>query len=461
MHTDWLSDIRTTFSLDEFASSGLYQVTGEGDLPTWFDVSSLASECLGAAGCSLARYVCTDDRNMPNVEVDRRLASFWTASSMRPVGWKPQPTWDAIAGDYATKDGWIRLHTNHHRKQALDVLGCDETRDDVAKAVSGWKKDDLEMAIIDAGGCAAAMRSMDDWQHHPQGTAVRQEPLVFWDLWETIRPNLKAPDPVQPFANIKILDLTRVIAGPTAGRFLSAFGANVLRIDPPFWEEPGVAAEMTLGKRCAGLDLTSKDDREIFQALLQEADVLLHGYRPGALSGLGFDPAALRQVNPALIDVSLCAYGWTGPWSTRRGFDTLVQMSSGITDHSMTKANKPVPPFLPVAILDYATGFLMAAATIAALDKRRREGSVMSAKLSLARTAQVLLGSKRNSVDMTNRFAPETEDDLDPWVEESDWGPSRRLRFPLTVQGVEPVWRYPASNLRSSPPNWSQFFQTA
>lgn len=457
MATGELFEIRQAFSLEQFMGSDSYHHTGEGDLPTWFDVTSLAAESLGAAASCLARYVSRDGTDSPSVEVDRRLASFWSVYSVRPVDWKPEPAWDPISGDYAASDGWIRLHANHHREQALSVLGCAANRDEVAKAVASWKTEALETAIVDAGGCAAAMRSLEEWQAHPQGAAVAREPLVHWDNWAPVEPDNSPVTSGQPFSGLRVLDLTRVIAGPAAGRLLSAYGADVLRIDPPFWEEPGIATEMTLGKRCAGLDLKDAADREILKSLLRDADILLHGYRPGALNGLGLDPQGLRAINPRLVDVSLCAYGWSGPWSGRRGFDTLVQMSSGITDYSMKRSEADVPPFLPVAILDYATGFLMAAAAIDALDKRRREGRVMSARLSLARTAHLLLQTKRAGVDKDNPFAPETPDDLDPWRENTDWGPCHRLRFPIKVEGQHPAWRYAASKLRSSPANWAQF----
>ncbi len=193
---------------------------------------------------------------------------------------------------------------------------------------------------------------------------------------------------------------------PIAGRFLAAYGAQVLRIDPPDWEEPGVVPEVTLGKRCAGLDLTQQGDRETFERLLGEADIVLHGYRAGALDGLGYDEEARRRINPNLIDVSLNAYGWTGPWKDRRGFDSLVQMSSGIAHQGMIWSGKDKPTPLPVQALDHATGYLMAAAAITGLTGRLLVGSTMTAKLSLARTAHLLV-SHRDTGDIT-AMPPET-----------------------------------------------------
>lgn len=165
-----------------------------------------------------------------------------------------------------------------------------------------------------------------------------------------------ASDARRPLAGIKVLDFTRVLAGPVATRFLAGLGADVLRIDPPEWDEPGVVPDVILGKRCARLDLHTAEDRRVFEALLARADIVVHGYRPGAMARLGYDEGERRTINPGLVDVSLCAYGWTGPWAGRRGFDSLVQMSIGIAEAGMRwqQAERPVP--LPVQALDHATG---------------------------------------------------------------------------------------------------------
>lgn len=428
-------------------------VTGCGELPSWFAVTDLAAASVGAAGLMLARYAA-DGEAAPAVTVDRRLASLWFGWTLHPDGWQMPPTWDPVAGDYPAKDGWIRLHTNApaHRAAALSVLGTAAERDDVACAVANWHAADLETAVVDAGGCAAEMRGLDDWAAHPQGKAVAAEPLVAWTDHDPIEPRRETIDRARPLAGLRVLDLTRVLAGPIASRFLAAFGADVLRIDPPDWDEPGVVPEVTLGKRCAGLNLKTSGDRAVFERLLASADVLLHGYRPGALPGLGFDPDARRERNPGLVDVSLDAYGWTGPWAGRRGFDSLVQMSSGIAHHGMTASGADRPTPLPVQALDHATGYLLAAAVLSALAERR-QGGVRSARLSLARTAHLLTSA--GTVTPTPEPLKETADDVAPAIEATDWGPARRTRFPLTIEGLKPNWPHPASNLRTASPEWA------
>ena len=434
------------------APTDTFAVTGEGAWPSWFDVTGLATATIGSAGLMLAHYA--DPVRPPAVSVDRRRASLWFDMTLRPDGWDVPSPWDPLAGDYRAADGWIRLHTNapHHRAAALSVLGGDGERAAVERAVAAWRADALETAVVEAGGCAAAMRSREAWSVHPQGGAVAREPLIDW-LEHAPVPQAKRPLPRdRPLAGIRVLDLTRVLAGPVGGRFLAAFGASVLRIDPPDWDEPGVVPEVTLGKRCAGLDLNRPQHRAVFERRLAEADVLLHGYRPGALAGLGFGPATLRRLNPHVIDVCLDAYGWTGPWAGRRGFDSLVQMSAGLAAYGMrmSGADRPVP--LPVQALDHATGYLMAAAALWALGECRASGRVFSARLSLARTAHLLSGS--DSADKTGALSPEGAHDIDPRIEHTDWGPARRIRFPLTIVGIDHRWDLPAGRLHVSHAKW-------
>lgn len=440
---------------DELAAVTL---VGQGDLPSVFATTDLAQASVAAAGLALAGLVHSGGAAHPEVVCDRRLAAMWFSSSLRPQGWAPPPLWDAVAGDYRAADGWIRLHTNapHHRAAALAALGLDvqsATREEVARAVARWQSTELESAVIAHGGCAAQMRSQEQWGSHPQGVAVASEPLVARQLFEGAAALTRRIDPARPLAGVRVLDLTRVLAGPTATRFLAGFGADVLRIDPASWDEPGVVPEMTLGKRCAGLDLRQPADRAVLEDLLRQADVMVHGYRADALERLGLGAQRRRELNPSLVDVALNAYGWSGPWAARRGFDSLVQMSSGIAQAGMRASggDKPVP--LPVQALDYATGYLMAAAAVRGLTLRQTSGVGSQYRLSLARTARLLADHPVPSGPAA--LAGETQADLHPDLEVTAWGPARRLLGPVRLGQAEMAWDRPASPLRSARPAWS------
>ncbi|WP_282413776.1 CoA transferase [Pseudomonas sp. PS01299] len=447
--TDLLTSIQAALGLPHTP----IPFTASGALPSAFAVTDLACASIGAAGQAVSELLRQQTGHLPAVEVDRRLASFWFATSLRPIGWEIPPLWDPVAGDYATKDGWIRLHTNapHHRAAAESVLGACADRASMAAKVAQWSSTELEQAVVEAKGCAAEMRSWAQWQQHPQGLAVNAEPLVHFstDQDEILKPWQGSV--AQPLAGLKVLDLTRVLAGPTASRFLAGLGANVLRIDPPSWNEPGVIPDMTLGKRCARLDLQQPGDRAVFEILLKDADIFLHGYRADALEHLGFGAERRRQLAPGLIDVSLNAYGWSGPWQNRRGFDSLVQMSSGIAEAGQRwkQADKPTP--LPVQALDHATGYLMAASAITLLTERLRSGRGGSARLSLARTAKLLI---EHGPGTSEALRAEAKQDQDSRVEQTPWGPAHRLLAPVTISGTPLQWALPATELGSHRAQW-------
>jgi CoA-transferase family III len=423
-------------------------IVGQGSLPSAFAVTDLAVASIAAAGREVAALIGSD-----HVAVDRVLASAWFQTSIRPIDWDLPPVWDVVAGDYETTDGWIRLHTNaaHHRAAAMAVLGCGKDRKAVAATVARWSAEDLEFAVVEAGGCAAAMRDIESWRHHAQGAAVAKEDLISRTLAQDPVDSPWHPEPGRPLAGVRVLDLTRILAGPVGTRFLAGYGAEVLRIDPPDWDEPSVAPDVTLGKRCARLNLRSPDDRKQFASLVAQADVLVHGYRSDALERLGFGTNELRQLSPGLVDVALDAYGWSGPWATRRGFDSLVQMSSGIAAAGMHRsgADRPVP--LPVQALDHAAGYLVAAAAVRGLRTKLLHGRGSVARLSLARTAAVLIDGPAGSFDDTlgnaDRFGSASR-------EETAFGPLQRLAPPLDIAGAAQYWTLPAATLGSSPASW-------
>jgi crotonobetainyl-CoA:carnitine CoA-transferase CaiB-like acyl-CoA transferase len=282
--------------------------------------------------------------------------------------------------------------------------------------------------------------------------AVNAEPLIQRQAFATAGNQPWLGTTARPLAGIKVLDLTRVLAGPVASRFLAGLDADVLRIDSPTWDEPGVVPEMTLGKRCARLDLKSAEGRQVFEALLRNADILFHGYRADALEQLGYAGDALQRIAPGLIDVSLNAYGWSGPWRNRRGFDSLVQMSSGIAEAGMawTQVDKPSP--LPVQALDHATGYLMAASAIRALSERLKSGRGGSARLSLARTAKLLVDA--GQVPEQPALRAEDAGDQGLVVEQTAWGPAHRLLAPLTISGTPLQWDFSAGELGSHRAQW-------
>lgn len=420
-------------------------------LPSAYAVSELAATSIGLATQACASFIS----NAAPVRVNVRLASRWFRSSFLPRN-RPLPTlWDPYAGDYACTDGWIRLHTNapHHRRAMEQVLGRHADRDALARQVARWPGLRLEQAIVDAGGCAALMRSEQAWLAHPQGAAVMQEPLIAW------LPGTAGPVPqwslpaARPLLGIRVLDLTRVIAGPVATRFLASLGANVLRIDPPHWQEASLDEEMNCGKRRAVLDFKTAAGRDGLRDLLQQADVIVHGYRADALALAGFDAETRARSAPGLVDVSLNAWGWSGPWRNRRGYDSLVQMGCGIAHRGQrwSAGDKPLP--LPVQALDHATGYLMAAAVLEGLRRRRETGLGSRACLSLARTARLLQQHPYAAGSQQRGITIHKHDVLSP-IEITSRGIGERLRSAGYVSGIPQLCASPGVAPGTHPARW-------
>ena len=288
---------------------------------------------------------------------------------------------------WRTADGWLRLHANYawHRERALRVLGCDERPEAVAEVVRDWRGADLEDALADAGALGYVVREREEWLRHPQGRAVAALPLVEQVVGSGAGRSLGAGRVAE---GVRVLDLTRVIAGPVATRTLSAWGAEVLRIDSPRLPElPAQALDTLQGKRSALLDLAEPAAQARLHELLAETDVVVQGYRPGALSRYGLSPHELTERHPHLTVVTLSAWSTAGPWAQRRGFDSLVQCPTGV---AAAEGDGERPGALPAQVLDHATGYLAAAAALLSLARVQRGEPPRLVWLSLAQTAEWL-----------------------------------------------------------------------
>ena len=431
-----------------------------GLLPSVFAVDTLATSAVALSLLSIAELAAARRGGaVPAVQIDRRQAAvlFRSERYVQPLDWEQPPLLDALMGDYRTRSGFIRLHTNYpyHRAALLNVLGVVDARAAVTAAVSAYDSEELEDAVVAAGGCAAAMRTPTDWQTHEQGRALSHEALFELQT----RPatlDLPALTPAElPLCGVRVLDLTRVIAGPIATRLLAAYGAEVLRIDPPgFQEVPALLSETTVGKRRAFLDLKSAQGRTRLDLLLRRAHVLVYGGRHGALDRLGFTREHLLDLNPSLIFVRENAYGFTGPWAHRRGFDSLVQMSIGLAQRGMEAldANKPVS--LPAQALDHATGYLLAAAVCTALTRGLREQRACETRTSLARCGALLMALGEPG---DPRCPDMTAHDIAPYLQEADtgFGRVRRVGPARGIAGISPTWTLAAGPLGVDAPAWS------
>jgi CoA-transferase family III len=513
------------------------QVTGDDPvLPSIFKVGTAAAACVGAVTAAAAILERTRSAEAPSTEPDARgpstvavdvresAVAFRDERYFRIDGEAPI-MWASLSGDYQAADGWVRLHCNfdHHRDAVLRALHLHASaeRAEVAKACAGRTARDIEQAVIDMGGCAAAMRSRAEWQEHPQGRAVAELPLiglhrlgpattdtgsggggpggeVLGPAWTpgpasmdctSTPPGSPAvvhggagggPAVVhggtggvqggagsgaggvegglgdalvgggggRPLAGVRVLDLTRVIAGPVATRTLAAYGAQVLRVGAAHLSEvPGLAISTAFGKRSCELDLRTEEGADAFEGLVAGADVVVQSYRPGALAALGFGPRELAAIRPGIVCVDISAYGSRGPWAERRGFDSLVQMVCGIA-HEGGRGERPVP--LPAQVLDHATGWFAALGVIAGLLRRKAEGGSWHVQVALARTALWLDGLGR--MEAMGQGEPEVDDLLQQMG--SSLGNLTYVRAPGRIGDARPYWPSPPPNRGEHPPEW-------
>jgi crotonobetainyl-CoA:carnitine CoA-transferase CaiB-like acyl-CoA transferase len=375
----------------------------QAHLPSVFPVGTIAAATIGAQALAAAETWRMRTGRAQQVEVNARraLAMFRSERYLTIDGQLPANVWDPIAGYYQAGDGrWIQLHTNfpHHRDGVLRVLQCENDRAAVAQAIGRWQASELDARLAAEGLCAALVRTAEEWQAHPQAAALAALPL-----FEITRIGAAPPEPMaggtdcpRPLSGVRVLDLSRVIAAPVAARTLAQHGADVLAISAAHL--PNIAPlviDTGRGKRSAQLDLRDKQGRDTLRTLVGEADVFLQAYRPGALAAQGFSPGELSKVRPGLVYVSLSAYGRTGPWRERRGFDSLVQSATGIAWEEGQAAALDGPGKLPCQALDHASGYLAAFGAMVALQRRATEGGSWLVRVSLAQTGRWLQSMAR------------------------------------------------------------------
>ncbi|MBT0771718.1 CoA transferase [Kineosporia sp. J2-2] len=358
----------------------------------------------------------------------------------RPLGFAP------LSGFFATSDGWVRTHANypHHEARLRSALEVPATAgvDQLTDALRHLTAAEAEQVIGQAGGIAAAVRTRREWLDSPMAAGP---PPREWITFDT------APSPAVPWrpgaklplTGLRVLDLTRVIAGPVATRTLAALGADVLRLDPPAMPELLDAhLDSGFGKRSALTDLGSGQ----LPGLLDRADVVINGYRNGALDRHGLSPAALRERHPALIVVNLDAWGTRGPWASRRGFDSIVQAACGIADVYRLPGGRPGA--LPVQALDHATGYGIAAATVGLVAARLRDGVTGTAQLSLVRAADLLFRGHAPDLPVQPPGDPQL------LTTDSYYGELRYVPSPFDLDDIPLAYPHPPHRYGSDTPSW-------
>ena len=442
------------------------EITGGSDpiLRTPFRIGEASTAALAAVGLAAADLweLRTGRRQEIAIDARQAAASLRSGHYMKLNGSAVSTERNVVMGFYPAKNGrWSYIHANfpNHRAAALRVLGVPEDHEAVRQAVAKRDALELEEAIIAARGAGGMVRSMAEWAKHPQGAAVASLPLM-----EILKigdsPSERLPEGDRPLSGIRVLDLTRVLAGPTCARTLAEHGADVLKITAAHLPSLGYQEHDTgHGKLSAYLDLREKRDAEILRGLAREADVFSQGYRPGTLANRGFSPEALAKLRPGIVVVSLCAFGHVGPWASRRGFDTVVQSVSGIADRQgkIFPGAAPGPQFYPISAIDYLTGYLMAFGAMVALARRAKEGGSWLVRISLAQTGRWLVARgevpEAQLKDVPKDFKSA---ELERWstTSETPDGKLQHLAPVVRLSETTPRWSRPSVPLGYHQPVW-------
>ena len=433
-------------------------------LPTPFKITETASAALSVVGLAVADLweLRTGRRQNLSINTRQATASLRSTRYLRLDGAKVNTERNTVMGFYPARDGrWSYLHCNfpHHRAAAMKVLGVPEERSAVAKAVADWDALELEEAIIAAGGAGGMVRSAAEWAEHPQGRAIDSLPLMeIVKIGES--PPEALPEGERPLSNIRVLDLTRVLAGPSCARTLAEHGADIMRVTAPHIPFiPYQEFDTGHGKLSTQLDLRDAKELGALLDLARECDVFSQGYRPETLANRGLSPAQLAELRPGIICVSMCAFGHEGPWASRRGFDTAVQAVSGIAARQgeLFPEQDAGPQFYPVAAIDYLTGYLMTFGTMVALRKRAQEGGSWLVRLSLAQVGRWLQQQGEPSTSDVVEAAPEFgQAELEEWTMSSDTPMGRLTHLAPVIRFSETParWTRPSVPLGHNEPVW-------
>ena len=462
-----VAELLSLAGLSDAASADVAFTGADPVVGTRYRIGATGAAAIAAAAVAAAElWTLRPGGKRQQIAVDLRAAVAALRSSrlIRIDGAPPRDIFDPVSGFHTARDGsWVMLHCNfpHHRAVALQVLGLAEgaTREAVAAAVARWDGLALEDAIHVAGGCAALVRSAEEWQRHPQSAAIASLPLLQIErIGDAPAEPFGAGD--RPLSGIRVLDLTRVLAGPTGARALAEHGADVLKISAPHLPSArDMDIDTGLGKLAAFLDLRQAQDAARLRALIAEGrcDVFVQGYRPGTLARRGFGAEELAALRPGIVLVELSAWSRRGPWAARRGFDTIVQSASGMA--LIEGGGKP--RLMPVSALDYISGYLLALGAMAALRRRAREGGSWRVTVSLARTGQWL--SDKGLLDAAAvaglpRELPDAEIIRLSQETPSPMGLIRHLAPTARMSLTPPHWVRPPVPLGHDAPVWPERF---
>lgn len=455
-----LAKLWSDLALKPESLANIHLTGSEPVFPSSFAVGTAAQVSMAAAAAIAAEVGTMRGLPTQTVSVDQLEAAIECTGHFLLDG-KKTPMFAELSGLYQCQNGWLRIHANfeHHRDAALRAAGlatgANTRRAELEAQTLKWDKQSLEDAVLDNGGACAAVRTFEEWDKLPQAKAVAGLPLVeITKIGDAAPRTLEAlPKQQPPLSGIRVLELTRILAGPVCGRTLAAYGADVMLINSPDLPNIESIIETSRGKLSAHINLHNAADKNSLHQLITDAHVFIQGYRPGSLAAAGLTPHALAEMNSGIVYTSLSAYGRSGPWSDRRGFDSLLQSASGINMAEAYAKGTDQPTALPMQILDYASGFLMAYGTQVALSRQLTEGGSWHVQVSLARTGLWLRSMGQNN-EWLHCATPDSGRFLQSYA--SSYGDLRALPHPPRFSHSAVNWVRPSVAPGTHSPQWPE-----
>jgi crotonobetainyl-CoA:carnitine CoA-transferase CaiB-like acyl-CoA transferase len=443
------------------------EVTIKGNDPVFsarFKIGETTANILAGVGVAVTdiHEMKTGKRQKVAIDVRHAGATCQSSKLMRRRepggGWKPveSPFMEhmrSITQPWRCKDGrWYLPHFNlpHLHDRVIGVLKSESNADAVAKAVAKWDSHDLEEAVAEARACGSIVRSNKEWLDHPHGKVLSGRPLIDITRIGDSDP-IPFPKGGRPLSGIRVLDLTRILAGPICARTLAENGADVLMVAAEHLPQvPEHVMDTSHGKRSTFLNLGKSEDVATIKKLVRSADVFSQGYRPGIMDKLGMTPEALARERPGLIYVSISAYGHGGPFSNRGGWEQIAQCATGICLDNGDER----PKLLPASACDYTTGYNGAYGVLLALARRAREGGSYHVRVSLCRSGMYIY--KQGHVQYAKPDLGLTQADLDAIMIETQGGHGtlKHLGPVLKMSETKPYWDKPSPVLGSSRAEW-------
>lgn len=441
-------------------------------LPSSFKIGILAQGAIALSALLAAQIHALRTKSLPPaVEVPQRHAAIeFKSERLYTLDSKlPESAWGDIGGLHRTADGYVRVHATfpNHRLGTLQLMGLsgDATREQLSEKIKEWKAVELEaVATTEHKLAIYALRSYEQWNALPQSAAVNSFPINISQIAaegpKGLPERLATAGP-GCLKGVRVVEMSRVIAAPVAGKTLAAHGADVIWITSPTLPDlPTLDRSLARGKRTVQLDIKKPEDKEQLIKLLSTADIFIQGFRPGALANQGLTPEYLAKLNPKLVIANMSAFGPSGPWSKRRGFDSLVQTCSGMNVSEAERYGQGTPAMpMPCQVLDHAGGYLLATAAMAGLYHRITLGGSWHVDVSLAGVMKYLrsLGQYPDASGFDVDDYKKPDDVLPEYYETKDsgFGSLRAIKHSAKIDGIEVGWEIMPKPLGSDKPEWT------